>query len=279
MLPQELQKLAADFPYLMALSLVLVCLGIAIHQDRVRFFRFVRPLEPREPPLWGWAEILLCLSFWCLMQVMFGGMSAALFPKSLAAATFFAHVNSTIFTCALAVHLIHGRLGQPIASLGLGGTSLRNVPPTLLFCAVNVLPIQAVAVAWVLLLGLVFGFKPESQALVVLFEESAERQDVFSMALLVLSGVLVAPVGEEILLRGMVFGQASARWGPTAGALVSSVLFSLCHFSVMAFFPLILVGCILCYVYRRTGSLYPSMLYHAAFNGLAFAQIFLKEPS
>ena len=40
---------------------------------------------------------------------------------------------------------------------------------------------------------------------------------------------------------------------------------------------LLALGCLLAWLYRRTGSLLPAMAFHATFNAMSFSMIFIKN--
>jgi membrane protease YdiL (CAAX protease family) len=83
--------------------------------------------------------------------------------------------------------------------------------------------------------------------------------------------VLLAPVAEEAFFRGFVYPGLARRWGLGAGAIASSVLFAVSHVSLGLLVPAFMSGMVLLWVYRRTGSLWPGILAHAAQNGIAVA--------
>jgi membrane protease YdiL (CAAX protease family) len=80
--------------------------------------------------------------------------------------------------------------------------------------------------------------------------------------------VAVGPgVTEELLFRGYVMSRLSRALTPTETLLVQSALFSLVHFSPVIFPSHFVIGLALGLVRQQTGSLYPGMLVHAAWNG------------
>ena len=87
----------------------------------------------------------------------------------------------------------------------------------------------------------------------------------------------LAPLGEEMFFRGFLFRKISEVFGTrlkgplpwVAGALFSSFLFSLMHASYGSIAELAVafaVGAVLCIGVKKTGSLVPAVLAHAAFN-------------
>jgi membrane protease YdiL (CAAX protease family) len=97
--------------------------------------------------------------------------------------------------------------------------------------------------------------------------------------LLVLSALLttvIAPICEETLFRGYIFGALSKWRGWLPAAVMTGVLFGGVHFGsapVEDLVPLGVLGFALCLLYRRTGSLYPCIALHSLNNSFAFGEL------
>ncbi len=81
---------------------------------------------------------------------------------------------------------------------------------------------------------------------------------------------VVGPVVEELTFRGLGFALL-ARLGETAAILAVGLAFGLWHGLVEALPVLTAFGIGLAYLRSRTGSVYPGILLHASFNGIALA--------
>jgi membrane protease YdiL (CAAX protease family) len=79
---------------------------------------------------------------------------------------------------------------------------------------------------------------------------------------------VVAPVVEELTFRGAGYGLLE-RWGRGFAIVAVGLLFGLAHGLVEALPILVAFGCALAWLRSRTGSVYPGMLVHAAFNAIA----------
>ncbi|MFM1770709.1 MAG: hypothetical protein RJA22_3238 [Verrucomicrobiota bacterium] len=103
----------------------------------------------------------------------------------------------------------------------------------------------------------------ETQAAVKVMELalSPGRRTLFLLASLVL-----APVAEEILFRGILYPAIKQQGHPRLALAASAVLFSAIHFNQLAFIPFIVLAVLLTLLYERTGSLLAPILAHAAFN-------------
>jgi membrane protease YdiL (CAAX protease family) len=108
---------------------------------------------------------------------------------------------------------------------------------------------------------------PEQQRIV---EELGADQ---STALLVTGGlavIVVAPIAEELLFRGFLFRVLRMRMGFWLAALIDGVLFGLVHGSLVIVPVLAFLGVALCWVYERTGSLFPCIAIHVLNNTVAY---------
>lgn len=84
----------------------------------------------------------------------------------------------------------------------------------------------------------------------------------------VLAGVM-APMIEETLFRGIIFGSLQSYFGKWTAAVLSAALFSGLHFQAIGFIPRFVLGIILAHLYSENHSLYPSMAFHSLNNVVA----------
>lgn len=90
-----------------------------------------------------------------------------------------------------------------------------------------------------------------------------------SLALLALVSLIVAPFVEETFFRGFLFTGLGKRFGYSWGAVLSALLFALAHLQIAALVPIFLLGLLLAWLYARTGSLWPCIFTHFAYNSIA----------
>jgi membrane protease YdiL (CAAX protease family) len=99
--------------------------------------------------------------------------------------------------------------------------------------------------------------------------------DVLIAVLAVVMIVGLAPIAEESFFRGFLFAGLRSRWSLVPAALVSGLIFGAVHATtgITTVVPLAALGFALCWLYDRTGSLWPCVIAHAINNGLALALI------
>lgn len=84
---------------------------------------------------------------------------------------------------------------------------------------------------------------------------------------------ILAPVIEEVLMRGFLLEGLSINYGKIAALIISSVLFALLHFNLLQIVPSFICGIILGLLYFRTGSLFSCILAHAGYNLISYILI------
>ena len=94
--------------------------------------------------------------------------------------------------------------------------------------------------------------------------------------LALVSAVVVAPLFEELVFRGLVFATFRRRYGFFVSALWSGVVFAILHgYGWAGFASVLWSGVIWAWSYERTRSLVPGMLAHAIVNLLASLGVLL----
>jgi membrane protease YdiL (CAAX protease family) len=94
-----------------------------------------------------------------------------------------------------------------------------------------------------------------------------------STALAIVTGffvVGVAPPVEEFFFRGFLYQSLRNRIGIWGGAALSGLIFGAIHFKFEFLVPLAILGVILAGLFEKTGSLWPCILLHSLYNGLAY---------
>ena len=102
------------------------------------------------------------------------------------------------------------------------------------------------------------------QETVKILQKSTNPQIISLMAI---AAVIAAPLCEEIVFRGYLYAAAKRFAGPWAAGICSALVFAAAHGSLAALLPLFVFGCLLVFIYERTGSLWAPIAVHFCFNG------------
>jgi len=96
------------------------------------------------------------------------------------------------------------------------------------------------------------------------------------VGLTVFDTVVLTPVFEEIVFRGLLFATLRRRFGVGSAAVLSAAIFAVAHgYGVLGFAAVFWSGLLWAWAYERTGSLLPSMAVHAADNLMASLSVIL----
>jgi hypothetical protein len=233
-----------------------------------------------EAPLWSLVDVVACLGVFVLGSVATEIAFTAVFGGSAqddpdAALRVAGQVMSGGMACGFVFLRVVLAGGQTLGALGFlraPWTNLLAVPGLL---ALVYAPLCLTALVWRSVVEFVSGAPVENQLSVQWIREALVNGDFVSFALYAVGAVVVAPIVEELIFRGFLYGVVRARWGRGAALVGSSAVFAALHFSIYGLVPLFVVGLALAYVYERSGSLYSAIGFHAAFNLASLVEISL----
>lgn len=134
------------------------------------------------------------------------------------------------------------------------------------------LPVTMGVLVLTILLFLAFGASKEDLSVHKSLNAARNMQGLWR-AMVFASTIVVGPIVEELLFRGLLQSMLRRYTGHAWGAiLLASVLFALVHAPYWHTMPALLVlSIVLGYNYERCGRLYPSILIHVLFNAVNIA--------
>ena len=111
-----------------------------------------------------------------------------------------------------------------------------------------------------------FGLEPQGikEAMEVVREPG-----MLAPSLFVIAGL--APLVEELVFRGLLYGWVAGRWGTAAAWIVSSLAFAAAHVEPAHIILVLPLALWFGWLRRRTDSLLPSLVAHMVNNGFAVA--------
>ena len=92
-----------------------------------------------------------------------------------------------------------------------------------------------------------------------------------SQVFLAFLAVVVAPVTEELLFRGILYPFIKQRGYPRLALWGTAVLFGALHLNLMTFIPLTFLGLVLAWLYDTTDNLLAPIFAHSLFNTANFS--------
>jgi len=98
-----------------------------------------------------------------------------------------------------------------------------------------------------------------------------------SQVFLAFLAVVVAPVTEELLFRGIMYPFIKKRGYPRLALCVTAVLFSALHLNLMTFIPLTFLGLVLAWLYDTTDNLLAPIFAHSLFNTANFLRVIVEN--
>jgi membrane protease YdiL (CAAX protease family) len=84
--------------------------------------------------------------------------------------------------------------------------------------------------------------------------------------LVVATALILAPLGEESLMRGIAYPALRRHWPPLASAFVTAMVFALLHGNVVQIALTVPLGLLLAFVYEAAQRLWPVVVMHVVFN-------------
>ncbi len=105
------------------------------------------------------------------------------------------------------------------------------------------------------------------------------RPWVFALTLIL--ACAIGPLAEELFFRGVVYTAIRRKTSRWTAMLISGGVFAGIHTNFIGFVPIMLLGCLLAYLYERTGSLITPLAVHVFHNTLlmTFAMLYRQLSS
>jgi membrane protease YdiL (CAAX protease family) len=177
--------------------------------------------------------------------------------------------------CAgLLLYLYQARGLNPAELFGLQNLHWRSLAVTLgaftLIILISVNVVSSISVTWLQKIW----SELEPQETVQAFQKS----DSLGLKILVIFlAVVIAPLAEETLFRGFVYGVLKRYTDAPFAALSSSLMFAIIHMHVGSLLPLWMLAVLFCLAYEITGCLLVPMLLHAIFNAVSIIAMLFAE--
>jgi len=229
------------------------------------------PLPVGRVPVWFYRPLdLLGIGF--VFVLFFGLVVASLKPSSKAEPIIdpqglLASISFQFIIAGIVTAFVIGRI-RPVEWLGLRWAGWRwsflIAPAAVLLMWLFFWGLQAIGfMRWIESLGV-----ETVQDTVKILQDS---NNPAVLGLMAFAAVIAAPFCEEIVFRGYLYSATKRFAGPWAAGICSALVFAAAHGSIAALLPLFVFGCVLVFVYEKTGSLWAPITVHFCFNGATVA--------
>lgn len=197
--------------------------------------------------------------------------------KGITSAGLVVSIVITLVVCSgLLMYLSRIRELNPAQLFGLQHVHWRHIlKVVLVFALISVVSVSLVAILTQQWLQEIWPeLKPQDMV------ETFQASGALDIKLLViLTAVIIAPLSEEILFRGFVYGVLKRYTDAPFATLASSLMFAIIHMHLGSLMPLCVLAVLFCIAYEITGCLLVPMFLHMIFNSTSLIVMMLVDPS
>jgi membrane protease YdiL (CAAX protease family) len=116
-----------------------------------------------------------------------------------------------------------------------------------------------------------FGLSPQGEQIFDVFSQLDAPIWFF------ITGAVIAPLVEEIFFRGFLFQGFRQKYGWMPAIFLSSAIFGAAHLDPVSLIPTFVLGCVLAYMYHRSNSVWPGIIFHAAINSFSLCAVYVMS--
>jgi membrane protease YdiL (CAAX protease family) len=182
-------------------------------------------------------------------------------------------VNTFVFMAIMAgiIASLSLRKVDWVETFGLARLPPGSVLARAIILLLLALPLVGVALALSQVLLAAGGHEDESAQELVRF--LADSHSGAAKAVVAVSAILLAPVQEEFIFRGYLYGVVRRYAGVPAGIVFNAALFAGIHLHAPSFAGLFVLAVCLTLAYEWTGSLFVPVAVHGLFNSISIIQL------
>lgn len=115
------------------------------------------------------------------------------------------------------------------------------------------------------------------QVKVVPVEEKSVFIKALAFIIKILASVIIGPISEEILFRGVLFETLNRRLKPVLSAIFTTLIFSIFHLNIVTCLFALIIGAVFMYFYIKSKNLTTSIIIHSMCNLTSIFILFLPR--
>jgi ABC-2 type transport system permease protein/sodium transport system permease protein len=238
---------------------------------------FRRPLVPLSAPSLVGGLLCLAVVFAAMVNLGGAGMMAMAGAETATQLVSNAMITVLIFFGIPLVASIAEHVRVPEAF------RTRGASPRFWFAALLLGVSVGLLVFELTVLGLMWEVTSISPQLKVAIAKKAAELNALPVGLVITTLAVVPAAAEELFFRGYLLRTFEQRWGGAVSILATAAAFGLFHtfgvsgLTIERLFPSLLLGLVLGFVARSSGSVWPGMILHALNNALLLLLARYKE--
>lgn len=118
----------------------------------------------------------------------------------------------------------------------------------------------------------------EQESILEIVREWHDGTDRVTMIVLGISAVVLAPIAEECLFRGLLFARLRRCSGQTIAYVASAIGFAAIHGNPAGMLVYVWLGLVFAWALARTGRTWAAIVVHMGNNAFAFGMLWLAPP-
>ena len=186
-------------------------------------------------------------------------------------------LNSSILDSLTVFLILYYTVGQYKEKLSSLGLTLKNFTRNVFYGIAGYVAAVPVLVGILLVIAFlagIFKYVPEKQAVVELF---LKEKNAPLLVYTSLFAAIAGPVIEELFFRGFMYNACRKYVGIFWATIISAATFAGLHAHAVGFFPIMVLGILLAYLYEKTGTLVSSITVHMIHNLGMVGMVFLVK--
>jgi membrane protease YdiL (CAAX protease family) len=151
------------------------------------------------------------------------------------------------------------------------GRKLIRQIPRLIEIYIGLVPLLTAAFLITSAISGLLGIEPQPMPVIRMMIE--EKIPVIAIVLLAVEAIVLAPIAEELLFRGVIFGTLRRFGSFGFAALVTAIIFSALHGHIFSFLPIAVLGIAFAHYYEKTRNIAWPIMLHALYNAISVLMV------
>ncbi|MFA6078872.1 MAG: type II CAAX endopeptidase family protein [Candidatus Omnitrophota bacterium] len=225
---------------------------------------------------WDVVKVVILFLFFGYVLVIIESFLAGIFPL-VKNDNFRMVVNSSILDTLAIVFILYFTVGRYKEKAEALGISIKNFFKNVFYGMVGYVAAVPALVLVLIVTALIIQvtkYVPEKQPIVELFMKEDNAPFLIYTSIFTM---IIGPILEELFFRGFMYNAFKKAIGVFWAMLFTSAVFAALHSNMAGFFPILVLGLLLAYLYEKTGTIISSVTVHIMHNLTMVFFVFLMK--